>query len=90
MERIDPTLEQAAKAAPQDELRLIVRVQGDMDTRQGQLEAAGFIIRRRMRLIHGFGGTASGAALLRALGEEWVISIERDGYVHTMNKDTPR
>jgi hypothetical protein len=40
-----------------------------------------------MRLIHGFGGTATGAALLRALGEEWVISIERDAEVHTLPGD---
>lgn len=82
--QIDPAFAQLAQDNPQETFRVIVRVQGDMDARQGQLEAEGFIITRRSRLIHGYAAVASGAAIGRAATEEWVISIEPDGTVHTM------
>jgi hypothetical protein len=84
--QIDPAFEKMVRAHPHETFRVIVRVQGDMDARQGQLEAAGFTITRRSRLIHGYSGTATGAAIERTLPEEWVISIEQDGTVHTMSK----
>ena len=83
--QIDSSLAELAQANPDETLRVIVRVEGDMDTRQGQLEEEGFTIIRRSRLIHGFAATAIGAAIQRAAALEWVISIEQDGTVHTMN-----
>lgn len=84
MPNVDSTLLQEAKVKPQDIFRVIVRVQGDLDARQGQLEAVGFIIIRRLRLVNGYSASASGAAIHRVIDEEWIISVERDVQVHTM------
>lgn len=84
--QIDPALAELAQTHPHETFRVLVRVQGDMDIRHGQLEAEGFTINRRSRLIHGFAATANGAAIQRVLPEEWVISIEQDGTVHTMQE----
>ncbi len=78
MKNLDPLLARAAQENPHESFQVIVRVEGDLDTRQGQLEQCGFCITRRSRLIHGFGASAQGEAVLRATNEDWVISIERD------------
>lgn len=88
MSKTDPTLAQEAKARPDDTFRVIVRVHGDLDARQGQLEELSFTITRRLRLIHGFAGTATGATVQRVLDEEWIISVEPDSEVHTMHGDS--
>jgi hypothetical protein len=82
--QIDPTFADAAQTNPHETFRVILRVQGDLDIRHEQLEAEGFTITRRSRLIHGFSAAATGAAILRVLPEEWLVSIEQDGTVHTM------
>ncbi len=87
MTNTDPTLAQQAQENPQETFRVIVRVVDDMDARQAQLEADGFTITRRLRLIRGFGATATGASVLRAMDKEWIISLERDGEVRTMRGD---
>lgn len=88
MSKTDPTLAQEAKANPQDTFRVIVRVQGDLDTCQEQLETLGFTITRRLRLIQGLAGTATGEAVLRAMGQDWVAAIERDAEMRTMSDES--
>lgn len=86
MSKIDPTLAREAKASPDETFRVIVRVQGELDACQEQLEAAGFTIKRRLRLIRGFSAAVQGAALRTVMDQEWILSIERDAPVHTMKK----
>jgi hypothetical protein len=86
MLNIDPTLARAAQENPQELFRVIVRVEGDLDARQGQLEECGFSITRRSRLIHGFGAHAQGKAVLRLTEVDWVLSIERDIEMRTMQE----
>lgn len=82
---VTPALAEQASANPEESFRVIVRVEGDMDARQGELEAADFAITRRLRLIHGFGALAAGNTILRATTKDWIVSIEPDGTVHTMS-----
>ena len=84
MAKIDETLAQQVKANPKDCLPLIVCVEGDMKAREEQLEALGFIVKRSLRLVHGFAATGDGAAIQKAAGEDWIVSIERDAEVRTM------
>lgn len=84
MANSDPILAQETKDNPEQTFRVIVRVQGDVDARQVQLEVGGFTITRRLRLIRGFAATATGACVQNAMGEEWIESIERDGEMRTM------
>lgn len=84
MAKLDPSLERQARANPTITLRVILRVQGDMDARQGQLEEYGFIITRRLRIIHGYAASAPGHTLLRVTDEEWIISIEPDAEMRIM------
>lgn len=83
---IDPAFAELARTHPHKTFRVIVRVEGDMNLRHEQLEAEGFTITRHSRLIHGFAAAATGAAIQRVLPEEWVISIEQDGTVHTLQE----
>lgn len=84
MKNLDSALAQQAQTRPQEVFRVLVRVQGDLDARQGQLEVCDFTVTRRLRLIHGFAASAKGETLLRATEEDWIISIEPDAQVHTM------
>jgi hypothetical protein len=81
---IDPELVRSIQAEPEVPRRVIVRVDGDMDERQPQLESLGFAVATRSRLIRGFGATASGIVIMQAQDQEWIISIEPDTTLHTM------
>ncbi len=77
-------LEQKIAANPDAPLNVIIRVDGDLDVRQQQLEANGFQIRRKLTLIKGLAATASGSAIRQVADQPWVTSIEEDQQVHTM------
>lgn len=84
MPHIDPGLEQSALQAPDALFAVIVRVEGDLDARQAQLQAQGLAITRRLGLIRGFAGTATGSAIASLGANEWLVSIEPDQTVRTM------
>ena len=84
MATIESSLASEASARPKQVYRVIVRVVGDLDARQEQLENLGFTISRRLKLIRGFGSTASGTCIKRAQKQDWIISIEPDGEMRTM------
>ncbi|HZQ06021.1 MAG TPA: hypothetical protein VFD70_05535 [Anaerolineae bacterium] len=85
MSNIDPMLVEQATANPDGTFRVIVRVDGDMNERAEQLAAGGFEITRPLRLVHGFAATTKGANLANVINQDWVVSIEPDQPVHTMN-----
>ena len=86
MPSLDSNLQAQIQANPAATYHVIVRVQGDMDARQTQLEQNGFSITRRLRLIRGFAATAQGANLNTISAQDWIVSIEPDLQVHTMHK----
>ncbi|MCG3141990.1 MAG: hypothetical protein HDKAJFGB_03350 [Anaerolineae bacterium] len=83
--RIDPQLAAQVQAAPTAQYAVIVRVEGDLDARQTELEADGLQITRRLWLIRGVACTAPGSALLTIASHEWVISIEPDMQIRTLD-----
>ncbi|OQY94461.1 MAG: hypothetical protein B6D41_07055 [Chloroflexi bacterium UTCFX4] len=85
MSRIDAALRQAAHTNPEDLFPVIVRVEGDLDARQTQLEANGLTVTRRLWLIRGFACSATGSAIEAAAACEWIISIEPDMQIRTMD-----
>jgi len=88
MPQVDPDLEKQVESNPDETFHLIVRVDGDLDLRQGQLEADGFTIKRRLRLIRGFAAAARGCDVLMVMQETWVVAIEEDRPVTTMDADS--
>ncbi len=84
MQKIDPALEADARANPSALFQIILRIQGDMDAHQAELETEGFVIARRMWLIQGFAGTAPGTAITLWATYDWIVSIEPDRTVQTM------
>ena len=84
MTQLSSGLQHKIAADPGASHNVIIRVDGDLDARQQQLEASGFRIRRKLGLIKGFAATASGTALHQVAGQPWVTSIEEDQQVHTM------
>ncbi len=85
MPQVDPELEQQAEIHPEETFHVIVRVDGDLDVRQEQLEADGFTIKRRLRLIRGFAASATGQSVRQVMQETWIVAIEPDRQVHTMD-----
>ncbi len=86
MAQIPPDLQQKIQSNPEAPQNVLVRVNGDLDALQPQLEANGFHIRRRLSLIRGFASTAPGTSIRQLAAEPWVTSIEEDQHVHTMNQ----
>jgi hypothetical protein len=81
---IAPDLEAQIQQKPDETHFIIVRVQGDLDSLEGQLRSGGFTIRRRLNLIRGFAASAAGADIGKLANESWVTSIEEDRQVQTM------
>ena len=84
MAQLSAGLEQKIAANPAVSQDVIIRVDGDLDARQQQLEASGWQIRRKLGLIKGFAATASGSSIHQLAAQPWVTSIEEDKQVHTM------
>lgn len=87
MATLEPTLASQTKARPKEVYRVIVRVQGELDERQAQLESLGFTVSRKLKLIRGFSASAPGTCIKRAQRNDWIISIEPDAQVRTMEND---
>ncbi len=84
MAQIGPSLNKKIQASPKQPQNIIVRVNGDMEVSQQQLETAGFQIRRKLSLIKGFAVTGPGQSVRDLANQPWVTSIEEDQQVHTM------
>ena len=84
MAEITTNLKKKVESSPKQPQNLIVRVNGDMEVGQQQLEAAGFQVRRKLSLIKGFAVTGPGENVRQLADQPWVSSIEEDQQVRTM------
>lgn len=82
--RLDPELEKLIATDAEATYDVIVRVNGDPAECEAQLQADGFDIKRRFRLIRGFAASATGANISKAAQRDWVVAIEPDREVKTM------
>jgi len=81
--KVPESLRRAIESAPQQPIDAILRVRSADDETQARLEAAGLTVRYRLTLVPQFVVTGPGPTLLSLAGEEWLVSIEADGPVHT-------
>ena len=86
MEKIDSALHQKLVADPEQSMALIVRTDGDPAPHLSRLAELGLQVGHQFRLVPGVSVTGSAGATLLLLEEKWVIKIEEDRPVTTMQK----
>ncbi|HIC88793.1 MAG TPA: hypothetical protein EYP04_05265 [Anaerolineae bacterium] len=86
--KLDPELRASLQQSPDATFALIVRVRGPADERRTAVERAGMHVRRVFRLVPGLAVQGTGKAVLALAEEPWVIRIEPDREVHTMEETT--
>jgi hypothetical protein len=84
MAELNDALAQKISDDPQAERYVIIRVTDDVEASADRLQARGFQIRRKLKLIRGIAATATGAQVQALAQEPWVSHIEEDAQVHTM------
>lgn len=67
----------------------IVRVADDPEARAADLQRAGVVIRRTLRLVRGFAVRGPARVLYDLAEEPWVVSVEPDLPVHTFSQEEP-
>ena len=86
MEKIDSALHQKLAADPEQSVALIVRTDGDPASHLSRLAELGLQVGHQFRLVPGVSVIGSAGAALLLLEEKWVIKIEEDRPVTTMQK----
>jgi holo-[acyl-carrier protein] synthase len=83
MARIDTTFASKLQSQPQEQVRLIVRVAGDMGQANTRLTEMGVITLRSFGLTKAVSVECSAETALTLLKEPWVLSVEEDRQVFT-------
>ena len=86
MDKIDSVLYQKLSAEPQQSVALIVRTDGDPAPHLSRLAELGLQVGHQFRLVPGVSVTGLAAAALLLLDETWVLKVEEDRPVTTMQK----
>lgn len=84
MVRIDRELHQKLVADPKQSVALIVRTDGDPQPHLSRLAELGLQVGHQFRLVPGVSVTGTAGAALLLLEEKWVLKIEEDRPVTTM------
>jgi len=82
--KVDPELEQAWQRAPQEEIRVIVHVQGDPALYTGDIEALELSVSRVFRLTNTLAVHGPAFRVLQLADRAWVSKIEIDQTITTM------
>ncbi len=82
--KIMPDLLRQMKAAPDAEMRLIVRVEGDPAPAAARLAGGPVRVLRTFTLVPGLAVAGKARDCLRLLDEPWVSRVEEDRQVRTM------
>jgi hypothetical protein len=83
MSKIEPALEARLQQRPGDTVRLIVRVEGNVQEAAARLRELGVAVLRAFNLIPALAISCSAATALGLLQEAWVRAIEEDQQVST-------
>ena len=86
MDKIESALCQELAADPERSVALIVRTDGDPTPHLSRLAGLGLQVGHQFRLVPGVSVTGSAGAALLLLDEEWVVKIEEDRPVTTMQQ----
>ena len=87
MDRIEPALQAKLQQRPQDTVRLIVRVAGDVTQAVARLKELEVEVLRSFTLIQAVSVSCSAATALTLLQEPWVQTIEEDQQVSAQARD---
>jgi len=88
MDRIEPALQAKLQQRPQDTVRLIVRVAGDVTQAVARLKELEVEVLRSFTLIQAVAVSCSAATALTLLQEPWVQTVEEDQQVSAQARDT--
>ena len=83
MAKIDKSLKVRLQKNPEDMVRLIVRVGGEVPVAAGRLAQRGAKVLRSFELINAVSVSLPGKTALSLLEEPWVKSVEQDRKVST-------
>jgi len=78
MIKLDPQLAERLQANPGAEVRLIVRVTGDLAARAAEVERRGARVYRCLPIIGALALAATGRQALALAAEPWVERVEED------------
>ena len=84
MSKISPELEQQLNDMPNRTVDLIVRTDGNATPHLEWLASAGLQVKQQFRLSPGVAVSGSGRDALKLLDQSWVVSVELDAPVKTM------
>jgi len=84
MDKIDQALRQKLAADPERSVALIIRTDGDPAPHLQRLAELGLKVEHQFRLVPGVSVTGRAAAALLLLDETWILKIEEDRPVTTM------
>ena len=81
--KVDPELEQTLERAPQDNVAVIVHVQGDPAQYAGSIESFGLSVARIFRLTNTLAVRGAAFSVLQLTDRPWVVKIESDRQITT-------
>ena len=88
MDKIEQVLQTKLETRPEETVRLIVRIAGDMSQATVRLTELGVTVRRSFTLIKAVAVSCSASTALALLQEPWVQMIEEDRQVFVQSQDT--
>jgi len=88
MDKIEQVLQTQLEKCPEERVRLIVRITGDVSQAIVRLAELGVTVRRSFTLIKAVAVSCSGSTALALLQEPWVQTIEEDRQVFVQSQDT--
>ncbi len=92
---LDPTTKfsraflEALQAEPDADIAAIVRCDHLEPAHEVEAEAAGLVVRRRLRLVQGLAVQGRAVDLLSLASATWVVRIEPDQPVHSLSSGSP-
>jgi hypothetical protein len=84
MDKINSALRKKLAADPDQSVALIIRTDGDPTPHLSRLDELGLQVGHQFRLVPGVSVTGRARVALSLLDEAWVLSIEEDRPVTTM------
>jgi hypothetical protein len=87
VDKIDQALHGKLKDRPDETVRLIVRITGDVSQATIRLSELGVIVLRSFTLIKAVAISSSAATALALLQEPWVEAIEEDRQVFAQSRN---
>ncbi len=88
MVKIEAGFRARLQQRPDDTVRLIVRVSGDMQQAIARLEDLNFTVHRSFKIIPAISVSCKGTTALALLEEPWVEAVEEDRQVFHQAQDT--